>query len=70
MAEAGVDFIIGSHPHALQTSDILTTSDNRRVPVVYSLGNFVSHQYKTVTKDNFILTLNLKKCNTFVWYFL
>ncbi len=61
MAEAGVDFIIGSHPHALQTSDILTTSDNRRVPVVYSLGNFVSHQYKTVTKDNFILTLNLKR---------
>lgn len=61
MAEAGVDFIIGSHPHALQTSDILTTSDNRKVPVVYSLGNFVSHQYKTVTKDNFILTLNLKR---------
>ena len=61
MAEAGVDFIIGSHPHALQTTDILTTSDNRKVPVAYSLGNFVSHQYKTVTKDNFILVLNLKR---------
>lgn len=61
MANAGVDFIIGSHPHALQTSEIINTKDNRHVPVVYSLGNFISHQYKPVTKDNFILTLNLKR---------
>ena len=61
MANAGVDFIIGSHPHALQTSEVIKTKDNREVPVVYSLGNFVSHQYKPVTKDNFILTLNLKR---------
>lgn len=61
MADAGVDFIIGSHPHALQTSEVIKTKDNREVPVVYSLGNFVSHQYKPVTKDNFILTLNLKR---------
>lgn len=61
MANAGVDFIIGSHPHALQTSKVITTKDNRQVPVVYSLGNFISHQYKPITKDNFILTLNLKR---------
>ncbi len=61
MANAGVDFIIGSHPHALQTSEVINTKDNRQVPVVYSLGNFISHQYKPVTKDNFILTLNLKR---------
>lgn len=61
MANAGVDFIIGSHPHALQTSEVINTKDNRHVPVVYSLGNFISHQYKPVTKDNFILTLNLKR---------
>ncbi|MCC3869312.1 CapA family protein [Terrisporobacter mayombei] len=61
MANAGVDFIIGSHPHALQTFEVIKTRDNRKVPVVYSLGNFISHQYKPVTKDNFILTLNLKR---------
>lgn len=61
MANAGVDFIIGSHPHALQTSEVIKTKDNREVPVVYSLGNFISHQYKPITKDNFILTLKLKR---------
>lgn len=61
MANAGVDFIIGSHPHALQTSEVINTKNNRKVPVIYSLGNFISHQYKPVTKDNFILTLNLKR---------
>ena len=61
MADAGVDFIIGSHPHALQTYEVIKTKDNRNVPVVYSLGNFISHQYKPITKDNFILTLNLKR---------
>ena len=61
MADAGVDFILGSHPHALQTYDVITASDNRQVPIIYSLGNFVSHQYKTVSKDTFILALNLKR---------
>lgn len=34
-AEAGVDLIIGNHPHCLQKLDIVGG-----VPVVYSLGNF------------------------------
>ncbi len=61
MANTGIDFIVGSHPHALQTLEVITTDDNRQVPVIYSMGNFVSHQYKDVTKDTLILTLNLKR---------
>ena len=61
MADAGVDYIIGSHPHALQRYDILTASDGRSVPVVYSMGNFVSHMTKTVAKDTIILRIELTK---------
>ncbi|NLB61086.1 MAG: CapA family protein, partial [Clostridiales bacterium] len=63
MADAGVDYIMGSHPHALQKYDVLTASDGRSVPVVYSLGNFVSHMKKTVNKDTVILRLQLKNEN-------
>jgi poly-gamma-glutamate synthesis protein (capsule biosynthesis protein) len=44
MAEAGATAIIGTHPHVVQPEAMLTTRDGRNVPVVYSLGNFVSNQ--------------------------
>lgn len=44
MADAGATVIIGTHPHVVQPESILTASDGRRVPAVYSLGNFVSRQ--------------------------
>ena len=61
LADAGVDYIIGSHPHALQPYDILTSADGRQVPIVYSMGNFVSHQEKVVTKDTLILRIVIEK---------
>lgn len=42
-AEAGATAIIGSHPHVVQPSESITTSDGRNVLVHYSLGNFVSN---------------------------
>ncbi len=57
LADAGFDFIVGSHPHALQPYDTVTSADGRTVPVVYSMGNFVSHQSRTVSKDTLILRL-------------
>ena len=56
LADAGVNYIIGSHPHALQPYDVITANDGRRVPCIYSMGNFVSHMTKVVAKD----TYNLK----------
>lgn len=41
--ECGVDAVIGSHPHVLQTFELY----NGEMPVYYSLGNFVSGQDKT-----------------------
>jgi len=44
MADAGATAIIGTHPHVVQPEEMLNTKDGRSVPVVYSLGNFVSRQ--------------------------
>lgn len=59
MADAGVDYIIGAHPHALQPYDILTAADGRRVPVMYSIGNFVSHMTKIVSKEMVVIQIKL-----------
>lgn len=61
LADAGVDYIIGSHPHALQPYTKIQAADGRQVPIIYSLGNFVSHQKKDISKDTVILRIILKK---------
>jgi poly-gamma-glutamate synthesis protein (capsule biosynthesis protein) len=40
-ADRGADLVLGSHPHVLQGSEMLKAADGSRVPVVYSMGNFV-----------------------------
>lgn len=44
LADAGVDVIVGGHPHVLQPFEVLAASDGRSVPVFWSLGNFTSNQ--------------------------
>lgn len=44
VADWGADLIIGTHPHTLQAVESITAADGRQVPVMYSLGNFVSTQ--------------------------
>lgn len=46
LAQIGGDIIIGSHPHVCQDWEMLTFEDEvrqRKVPVFYSLGNFISN---------------------------
>lgn len=43
-ADAGIDMIIGGHPHVVQEYEVLTANDGRSVPVFYSLGNMISNQ--------------------------
>ncbi len=45
LAEAGADLIIGCHPHVVQPMKILKTSDGRKVPCFYSLGNYFSNMF-------------------------
>lgn len=42
LADAGVDAIIGSHPHVMQPFEVIESSEGRQVPVFWSLGNFTS----------------------------
>lgn len=63
--ENGVDIIFGSHPHVLEsmekrtiTLDDGTTKDGF---VIYSLGNFMSGQNITNTRNSIILNLQITK---------
>ena len=49
LADAGVDLILGSHPHVLEPMEKITAADGREVVVVHSMGNFVSNQQKDPT---------------------
>ncbi|MDO5292612.1 MAG: CapA family protein [bacterium] len=43
-AEAGVDLVIGSHPHVIEPVEWVNGLDGHKMLVYYSLGNFVSGQ--------------------------
>lgn len=65
LAEAGVDIILGSHPHVIQPSEVIETDDHETF-VVYSMGNFISNQrQETVgnnrTEDGIIINFDITK---------
>ena len=41
---AGVDVVIGTHPHVLEPVEMLCSPEGRNMLVYYSLGNFISDQ--------------------------
>ncbi|MGW7890041.1 CapA family protein [Staphylococcus xylosus] len=43
-ANAGVDVVIGTHPHVIQPVQWVNGNDNHRTLVAYSLGNFLNGQ--------------------------
>ncbi len=67
MAEAGVDLILGSHPHCLQEAEYLTTKSGKSVLCVYSLGNFVSSMTREMNNDTIILEVVLHKYEEVVY---
>ena len=51
-ADLGADIIFASHPHVLQETAWLKAGDSeKKVPVFYSMGNFISNQ-RTETLNN------------------
>lgn len=66
LAEKGCDAVIGAHPHVLQDIETLTVEDFsgarvRNVPVVYSLGNFISNMSAPNTQIGMMVTLRFTK---------
>jgi len=64
LADAGVDYIVGSHSHCLQVNDTVTAADGRTVPVSYSMGNFHTNESKDLCRHSGILQIYLEKTNT------
>ena len=61
LADAGADYIVGSHSHCLQRYVKVTARDGREVPCIYSLGNFVTGAFPDINKHSAILQLLLKE---------
>ena len=60
LAEMGYDCIIGSHPHVLQEFTILKKGD-KSVPVYYSLGNFISHNYNNIKSRSAVACIDIAR---------
>lgn len=58
-----IDYIVGSHTHSLQKFDKLISPSGKIVPVAYSIGNFMTSDYQSITRDNIVLILDLEKIN-------
>lgn len=62
LADAGADYIVGSHPHVLQKADTIISASGKEVPVMYSLGNLISSMREMADNSvTMILRLNLEK---------
>lgn len=44
MCEWGIDLVIGAHPHVIEPFEIIEAENGNKMPVYYSLGNYVSRQ--------------------------
>lgn len=70
LADAGVDAIIGMHPHVVQPMEILHPKNNpsKNVPVAFSLGNFISNQRERYKDGGIGVVLHIKvKDNKVSW---
>jgi poly-gamma-glutamate capsule biosynthesis protein CapA/YwtB (metallophosphatase superfamily) len=65
-ANLGFDVIVGSHPHVVQTFELLhpDSADSAKVvPVFYSLGNFISNQRDRYRDGGAVFYLEVEKRN-------
>jgi poly-gamma-glutamate capsule biosynthesis protein CapA/YwtB (metallophosphatase superfamily) len=58
--EAGADIILGSHPHVIQTMEIVRVGDKDKF-VIYSMGNFISAQHGQERNSGIVLKIKLHK---------
>jgi Bacterial capsule synthesis protein PGA_cap len=62
LAEAGVDILLGDHPHVVQPIDLIETN-GRKTLIIYSLGNFMAAQegYRAHTQTSLIFYAGVNK---------
>jgi poly-gamma-glutamate synthesis protein (capsule biosynthesis protein) len=66
LAQNGCDLIVGSHPHVVQPFDKIAVADRDSVPVIYSLGNFVSNQRNRYCNGGITFEVTLVKADSVV----
>ena len=59
--DAGVDAIIGTHPHVIENVDVYEGPDGKKVPIFWSLGNYVSGQIEKPRMLGGMAKLTLQK---------
>lgn len=66
--EAGVDLVIGTHPHVLEPVEWIGKEGKHRMLVYYSLGNFISYQKEAPRMLGGIASVTITKSsgNTFI----
>lgn len=57
---AGADLILGSHPHVIQTMEVINI-DGQDKFVIYSMGNFISHQRGLERNSGIVLKVKFTK---------
>ncbi|HBV85554.1 MAG TPA: capsular biosynthesis protein [Desulfosporosinus sp.] len=58
--EAGVDVILGSHPHVIQPMEVMRINNKDKF-VIYSMGNFIGDQRGVERNSGVILNLSFQK---------
>lgn len=58
--EAGADAILGSHPHVIQTMEVLKVRGQDKF-VIYGMGNFISNQQGQERNSGIVLKLKFHK---------
>lgn len=66
LCNAGVDIIIGSHPHVVQPVETIMSSDGEtETVVIYSLGNYISNQRRenvgAYSEDGLMVNIDITK---------
>lgn len=63
VADAGADYIVGAHSHCVQPYEVLSTNDGRKVPCLWSAGNFISdiNLQPPITRDTLIVDISLER---------
>ena len=61
LKELDVDYIMGSHTHCFQRHDVAVSSAGKKIPMMFSMGNFVTNEGKELCKHTGILQLMLTR---------
>jgi hypothetical protein len=61
LIDAGATAVIGNHPHVIQPWEKYTTKRGREALIMYSIGNFVSHQPELSKRSTALVYFGLKR---------